>query len=281
LPHLEKPRQFQVSRAEIAQMERAATVLAECRERLAASRRSILAEIASGAGALDGNGLVDWRHYPTGEVYDPASHAQYFYHVHPADRRPPREHGHFHTFLRAEGMPSGVVPLVLPETAVAEVAPPQGAPLKRGTRDEVSHLVAVSLDAQGEPIRLFTTNRWVTGETWYRADDVISMLDRFAIAPAAPAVVCDRWLVAVLQLFRPQIAALLRQRDEIVMSRRRRQRANVFEDPRLEVTSSVEIDLGAQLVFIARAHSDAEAAAKPRAPDLPRMAEGWEERRPV
>ena len=282
LPHLEKPGELRVSRAEIAQMEQAAAVLADCRERLAASRRSILAEVAPGAGSRDANGLVDWRHYPKGEVYDPASHAQYFYHVHPADRRPPREHGHFHTFLRAEGMPSGVVPLVLPEAAVAEAAPPpQAAPLKRGARDEVSHLVAISLDARGEPFRLFTTNRWVTGETWYRAGDVIAMLVRFAITPANSAAVRDRWLVAVMQLFRPQIAALLRQRDENVMARRRRQRANVFEDPRLEVTSSLEIDLGAQLAFVARARSEAAAAARPRAPDLPRMAEGWDGSRPV
>ncbi len=282
MPDLEKPHELRVSRAELAQMERAAAVLADCRERLAASRRTILAEIAPGAGGCEGKGLVDWRHYPNGEVYDPASHAQYFYHTHPADRRPPLEHGHFHTFLRAEGMPSGVVPLVLPETAVAEVAPaPQGAPLKRGTRDEVSHLIAISLDAQGEPLCLFTTNRWVTGETWYRAGDVIAMLDRFHITPADPAAVRDRWLVAVMQLFRPQIAALLRQRDKTVMARRRRQRANVFEDPRLEVTSSIEINLGAQLAFVARARSEAAAAARPPPPGLPRMAEGWDARRPT
>jgi hypothetical protein len=282
VPDLEKPHELRLSRAELVQMERAAAVLADCRERLAASKRSILAEIAPGAGGCDGNALVDWRHYPNGEVYDPASHAQYFYHTHPGDRRPPLEHGHFHTFLRAEGMPSGVVPLVLPETGVAEVAPaPQGAPLKRGTRDEVSHLVAISLDAQGEPFRLFTTNRWVTGETWYRAGDVIAMLDRFAITPADPAAVRDRWLVAVIQLFRPQIAALLRQRDKMVMARRRRQRANVFEDPRLEVTSSLGINLDAQLAFVAGARSEAAAAARPPAPGLPRMAEGWNARRPA
>jgi hypothetical protein len=282
LPHLEKPGELRVSRAEIAQMERAAAVLADCRERLAASRRGILAEVAPDGGAQNADELVDWRHYPEGEVYDPASHAHYFYHVHPADRRPPREHGHFHTFLRAEGMPAGVVPLVLPEAAVAEAAPPpQGAPLKRGARDEVSHLVAISLDAQGEPFRLFTTNRWVTGETWYRAGDVIAMLDRFAITGATPRALRDRWLVAVMQLFRPQIAALLRQRDETVMARRRRQRANVLEDPRLEVTSSLEIDLGAQLAFIAWARSEAVAVAQRRAPDPPRMAEGWDGRRPA
>jgi hypothetical protein len=275
LPHLEQPAEIRVGRSEIAQMERAAAVLADCRELLAAGRRGILAEVVPAT-----DGLVDWRHYPNGEVYDPLSHAQYFYHVHPTDRRPPREHGHFHTFLRAEGMPSGAVPLVLPETAVAEAAtPPQAAPLKRGARDEVSHLVAISLDAQGEPIRLFTTNRWVTGETWYQAGDVIAMLDRFAIAN--PTAVRDRWLVAVMQLFRPQIAVLLRQRDETVLARRWRQRANVLEDPRLEVTSSIEIDLGSQLAFLARARAEAAAQARPRASNLPRMADGWDGPRPA
>jgi len=276
LRHLETPTELRISRAEIAQMERAAAVLADCREQLVANRRTILAEVAPGATALDADGLEEWRHYPKGEVYDPASHAQYFYHVHPADRRLPREHGHFHTFLRAEGMPSGVVPMVLPETAVAEVTPPQGAPSKRGARDQVSHLVALSLDAQGEPIRLFTTNRWVTGETWYRAGDVIAMLDRFAIAAADAAALRDRWLVAIMQLFRPQIAALLRRRDATVMAWRRRRRANVFEDPRLEVTSSLDIDIGAQLAFIDQARAEAAAAAPPAA-GLPRMAEGWGE----
>lgn len=279
--HIEKPSELRVSRAEIAQMERAAAVIVDCRERLAAKNRSILGEVAPGAGRLAADGLCEWRHYPAGEVYDPASHAQYFYHVHPANRRPPREHGHFHTFMRIEGMPSGVVPLVLPEAAVAELAPsPQGAPLKRGTREEVSHLVAISLDRHGEPIRLFTTNRWVTGETWYRADDVIAMLDRFAIGATDLSAVRDRWLVAVMQLFRPQIAALLKQRDATVMAWRRRRRANVFEDPRLETISSLEIDLGAQLAFLDLARSDAATAGRPRAPDLPRMAEGWGENRP-
>jgi hypothetical protein len=277
LRHVDKPSELRLQLAEIARMADAAAIIADCRERLAADGRSILGELAPGADRLD-----DWCHYPQGEVYDPTSHAQYFYHVHPADRRMPREHGHFHTFLRAEGMPLGVVPLVLPETAVAAVAsPPQGAPLKRGAREEVSHLVAISLDAQGEPIRLFTTNRWVTGETWYRAGDVIAMLDRFAIASSDPAPVSDRWLVAVIQLFRPQIAALLRQRDEAVMARRRRQRASVFEDPRLEIISSLEIDLGAQLAFVERARSEAAAGVRPRPFELPRIAEGWGERRPM
>jgi hypothetical protein len=31
--------------------------------------------------------VLHWRHYPAGDVYDPASHAQYFYHAHPRDAR--------------------------------------------------------------------------------------------------------------------------------------------------------------------------------------------------
>ena len=178
---------------------------------------------------MGGNSAIsEWRHYPDGEVYDPNSHAQYFYHAHPVSGRPTREHGHFHTFLRAEGMPVGTAPLLLPEIAVAEVPalPPQAPPLKRGTREEVSHLVAIAVDPRGEPIRLFTTNRWVTGETWYRADDVIRMLDRFAIAEVEPSATLNRWVEAILRLFRPQIAALLRARDETVMAWRRRRRTH-------------------------------------------------------
>jgi hypothetical protein len=269
---IEMPAELRVSNAEITRMEQAAAVIADCRDRLAADRRNLLCEMAPPGGAF-----VEWQHYPPGEVYDPVSHAQYFYHAHSADSRLPGEHGHFHTFLRAEGMPLGVAPLVWPEAAIAEAARPHGAPLKRGMRDEVSHLVAISLDARGAPIRLFTTNRWVTGETWYPADDVIAMLDCFEVAAAEPARLRDRWLVAIMQLFRPQIAAVLRQRDATVTTWRQRRRANVFEDARLEITSSLEIDLGVQLAFVERTRAEAAAGTGPRPPSRPRMAEGWGE----
>jgi len=231
---------------------------------------------------LADNPAAEWRHYPDGEVYDPKSHAQYFYHTHPINGRPFREHGHFHTFLRAEGMPVGAAPLILPEIAVADVPalPPQAPPVKHGTREEVSHLVAIAVDCRGEPIRLFTTNRWVTGETWYRADDVVRMLDRFAITAVEPSETLNRWVGGMLRLFRPQIAALLRMRDETVMAWRRRRRTHVFEDPALEITSSLDIGLDAQLAFLDRARSEPAAGAPCRGPVLPAMAEGWGEGHP-
>lgn len=263
---------LRVGPAEVAQMQAAAVLVEECRRALAEVPGGILGEIAAGEAAL-----AEWRHYPAGEVYDPQSHAQYFYHVHPAADRADREHGHFHAFLRADGMPPGVAPLVLPETAVADAArpPPQAAPLKQGARDEVSHLVAIALDPRGEPIRLFTTNRWVTGETWYRAEDVIRMLDRFSVGSGVGPAVLNCWVGAMIGLFRPQIAALLRLRDDTVMAWRRRRRTDVFEDARLEITSSVEIAIDAQLALLDRLGSQPCPGALPRAPGLPRMAEGW------
>ena len=264
--------ELRVTRAEAVRLDQAGAVVAECRRAFAARNGGIL-----GAIAADEQSFADWRHYPAGEVYDPHSHAQYFYHAHPAAQRDDCEHGHFHTFLRADGMPAGVAPLVLPETAVADgpAPPPQAAPLKHGLRDEVSHLVAIALDPHGEPIRLFTTNRWVTGETWYRADNVFRMLDRFTLAGADGPDLLNRWVAAIVALFRPQVAALLRLRDDTVMSWRRRRRTNIFEDTRLEVTSSFDIDLDAQLAFVGRLGSELGGGSAARAAPLPPMAEGW------
>lgn len=256
----------------------AAAAIRECRQVLAASGSTILRQTV-GSG-----GIAEWRHYPDGEAYDPGSHAQYFFHRHAgghsrADELEAEvgEAGHFHLFLRPEGMPRGISPLLLPELAVANApAAPQAAPLKRSARDEVCHLVAIAVDQAGEPVRLFTTNRWVTGETWYSASDVIRMLDRFQLDRDASCAVLDRWLGAVVQLFRPEIAVLLRQRDEAITGWRRRRRSNAFEDTRLEITSSFDIDLDARLEIAERLAGDAGPSGVPRSPpQLPRMAEGW------
>jgi len=39
----------------------------------------------------------------------------------------------------------------------------------------------------GRPIRLFTTNRWVTGDVWYPASAVIAMLERFEVEVVRPS----------------------------------------------------------------------------------------------
>src|SRR3954454_15059658 len=271
--HLEGQRRMSLREGEA----RAAATLRQCGHDLVQRGSSILREITE--GALE---IPEWRRYPEGEVYDAATHAQYFYHRHPVAGRArsgeASEHGHFHLFLRAEGMPAGIAPLVVPEMAVANVpVPPQSAPLKRGARDEVAHLVAVAIDARGEPIRLFTTNCWVTGETWYGADDVIRMLDHFDLQTDAPSLLLNRWLAALVHLFRPEIAVLLRNRDKAVQEWqwRWRRRGHVFEDTRLEVTSSFDIDLEARLALVEEAGRESAGPVVVPSHPLPRMAEGW------
>src|SRR5262249_24994256 len=143
LARWEKDESLRVSRDELEQMTSAAAAIGHCRRELAARNANLLSEVTAGSSIIS-----EWRHYPEGEVYDPNSHSQYFFHAHPGKGpQVATECGHFHTFLRAEGMPIGVAPLLLPELAVAgfSTLPPQAPPLKRGTRDEVSHLIAIAV----------------------------------------------------------------------------------------------------------------------------------------
>jgi hypothetical protein len=239
-------------RAELEAMARAGGEILEIERVLAKTADNVVSEALRGAGTF-----YEWHHYPPGDVYDHESHSQFFYHAHPPGQRSGGEHGHFHCFLRPRGMPAGIVPLVMPELAVADApaAPadsllaPVAQPNQGGNNDKISHLVAISMDGNGQAIRLFTVNRWVTGETWYAAEDVVRMLDRFVVDLARPSWPLNRWLTAMFRLFRPEMAALLLARDAAIMSWRRRHRGkvHVFEDRRLEVASAVEISVADQL----------------------------------
>ncbi|ROP83728.1 hypothetical protein EDC65_4377 [Stella humosa] len=178
-----------------------------------------------------------WQHYPDGgDVYDPVSHAQYYFHSH-AEPGVDGEAGHFHTFLRPAGMPSGLVP-------------ERRAP---GAHLAPCHLVAISVDRTGAPLRLFTTNRWVTEEAWYPSAAVEAMLDSFAVDRPDPSWAVNRWLTALFRLYRDEMQLLLRARDEAL---RRWQAAHpdgdALEDRGLEVASTMRIDLDARLVEVAR-----------------------------
>jgi len=239
-------------RLELERMAAAGRANLDCLRSLARAGGSIVSEALDGAGDIH-----EWRHYPAVDVYDPATHAQFYYHAHPREARAVGEHGHFHTFLRPRGMPAGVRPLMLPELAIPDapaqpqtpVLPPVRQPNQGEDNDKLSHLMAISMDSRGWPIRLFTTNRWVTGETWYSAEDVERMLDRFAVNTTRPSEPLNRWITAMFALFRPQMRALLGARDAAIMNWRRRHRGkiHVFEDRRLEVTSASEIDVEDQV----------------------------------
>ena len=227
----ERPDFSSISRATLSAMAEAGNEAIECQRVLAKSGDNIVSEILRGQGTF-----YEWTHYPKGDVYDFVSHAQYYYHAHPKAERP-GEHGHFHTFLRAGGMPKDASPAIVPGSGPAA-----------DTDEVLTHLVAVSMDDHGQPIQLFTTNRWVTAEVWYPAREVIAMLDRFVIDLARPSWPVNRWITALVRLFRPQIELLLLDRDRVIAEwRRRHPKLDVFEDRRLEVTSKLEVTVEDQV----------------------------------
>lgn len=217
-----------LSRESMQRMAEAAVESVACMESLHQADSNVVAEVLRGCPDF-----TEWDHYPAEDVYDPASHAQYYFHAHPPDDRDEPDFGHFHTFLRPKGMPAGIRPAPVPDLTVPA-----------GENDALSHLVAVSVTPAGLPHRLFTTNRWVTGETWYKAADVIAMLGRFSIELDTPSRHLNKWLTSMLVVFGPQIERLLIERDEVIDRwQADHPEANVFEDRRLEITSSLEISL--------------------------------------
>lgn len=179
-------------------------------------------------------------HYPKGDVYDDETKSQYYYHAHRAESG---EHGHFHTFVRAAAIPGGIEP-----------APYDGTADRPLGDEAICHLVAVSMNRPGFPEGLFTVNRWVTAETFYAADDAIAILDRFAIDHVYPCLAVNWWLTDMLRLFRPQIAALLVERDQVIGAwQRKHPDRDVYEDRELEVTSALPVDVDKQIRAVEQA----------------------------
>ena len=213
-------------------MRRAGEEIRECHRVLEKGGLNVVGEILRGQGEF-----VEFDHYPADDVFDADSHAQYYYHAH---RGTVGEHGHFHTFLRAPGMPAGMAPV-----------PHAGAePWPQG-EEALSHLVAIAMDDYGYPTGLFTVNRWVTGDAWYAADDVIRMLDFFEIDHANPSWPANRWITAMLRLFRPQIEALIVARDAALAEwTRTHPGEDAFEDRALEITSQAAISVEEQIAAV-------------------------------
>ncbi len=213
-------------------MHHAAQVVGETMRVLQKSGSNTVGEILREADEF-----TAWEHIPAEDVYDPDSASQYYYHAHEksatGDGIHDDEHGHFHTFIRGPGMKYGAEPAPLPDFIM---------PADKGELN--THIIGIGMDNMGVPIRLFTVNRWVTGETWYKAEDVIKQLDTFEIDLSVPSWPLNLWLSNIVQLYRPQIEKLIQERDEVVTAwQAEHPDVNAYEDRALEVTSYLNINL--------------------------------------
>lgn len=134
-----------------------------------------------------------WTHYPVGDVYDPESGAHWYYHSHPpegvgvaaslgAAASVVKEHGHFHCFVRPQGR-----------------------------NGPIHHLVAIGVDAMGQPRRLFTVARHVVDDVDLPAAERVLLLERFDLQLSQPDYLVNRWLTAMVAQHRAEIAELIRQ----------------------------------------------------------------------
>ena len=226
-----------IPRTDLERMAEAGRQALDCIRVLGKTKDNLVGEVLSGQGEF-----FEWDHFPKGDVYDWETHSQYYYHAHPVDLRG-GEHGHFHTFLRPKGMPKSIKPVKLPDYKKPA-----------DSNDDLSHLVAFSMDRAGLPTRIFTTNRWVTGEAWYAATDVIKLLDHFLMDLAYPSWPVNVWITAMVRLFRPQIEELLHQRDQAIADwEAKHPGVYAYEDRDLEITSILNISVKNQLTEIEKA----------------------------
>lgn len=236
-----------LSHSRLQKMTRAGQQILECYRLLGKTDANVVGEVLKGQGEF-----FEWDHYPSGDVFDHETHAQYYYHAHPPEDRAEKfgaEHGHFHTFLRPKGMPRNIKPV-----KVSDFKKPEG------DNDALTHFVGIAMNQTGFPIRLFTTNRWVTGETWYTSKSVIYLLDRFSMDLAYPSLPVNIWITAMVQLFRPTIETLLLERDIVIREWQSKfPKKNVYEDRKLEITSFQTISVEDQIKAVGTALKKAKA----------------------
>lgn len=213
----------------LKKMVRAGRQVQECYRLLQKTGANVVGQVLAHQDTF-----YQWNHYPKGDVFDRETFSQYYYHAH---RGAEGEHGHFHTFMRAGGIAPGVEP-----------APYMGEWQRPMDKDAIAHIIAISMDPKGFPTALFGVNRWVTGETFYHAKDVIKMIDHYKIDHTFPCMATNIWIGAMIHLFYPQICVLLYQRDAAIELRQKEYPdKDVYEDRQLEITSFLPISVDEQM----------------------------------
>lgn len=206
------------SQEDLFAQRRAGAELLDAMHALQRNGRSVLTELLAPAVSMN-----SWDHYPEPEVFDRETGYRYYYHSHP-NPAAKGEHGHFHLFARVGD---------------------------KGGEPAFTHLLAIGMTATGLPRRAFTTNRWVTGEHWRPAAEVARLLTRFQIQRPRRLRLAHRWLEALLRLFRPQLALLIRRRDERCTALLE-DRPGLLEDRRTTLFSQCPLDLVRQFARLDR-----------------------------
>jgi len=180
-------------------------------------------------------GAKFWEHYPKADARDEFCKARWYYHVHAPGNRDADEHGHFHLFLHRTQLPEGLEP---------KVWPPQGEDAKA----HVTHMIALSIDTVGIPRSWFTVNRYVTNEFLFPAEVMIEHLPDFNVDHTKEDDLVNRFVTAMVALYREEIAELLEIRDTKHAELLAEHGEKAYEMASgAEVLSQIPIDLDAKI----------------------------------
>lgn len=158
-------------------------------------------------------------HFPVDDVIDSQSGCQYFLHRHSSEYADDSLHIHF--FRRW--------------------SPPE---LNLADGDTIpTHLAALELSPDGEPLGWFTVNQWVVGDYWQTAEGTVALFEDWMINQPDEGrgdlmnPICHEWLVALMQLhLHGTIADLLEERDQkLDVMVDQNPNINVLEDRSIEV----------------------------------------------
>ncbi len=166
----------------------------------------------------DARAPIEAQHYPTDALNFAGDEFRVYYHSHPREHRIAGEHGHFHYFINA------------------------------GDHNEWAHLVGLCMDAQGQALRWFTTNHWVTAGTWLDATTLADRLQQhWPQIDDAQLSPIEAWLWGMLGMFSREILALLQQRDsQIQVLGAGQEAAAILSNRALYLLGEYEIDLFGQ-----------------------------------
>jgi hypothetical protein len=183
---------------------------------------------------LPGDGAHYWEHYPDDDARDSQTLSRWYYHVHSPGERDPGEHGHFHLFLHRSQIDPAATPWARPAEGEDALA-------------HVTHIAGLSIDRQGVPISWFTTNRWVTDEFMYPAQTMIAHLDRYSVDHTPEDGAVNRFLTAMVALYRDEIGELLIERDKRLAELSAGEEGREVFDAGNDVLSVRPIDLDAKI----------------------------------
>lgn len=210
----------------------AATVI-ETITRMATEQRPLMLRVLP-----EGGESKFWKHYPDQDARDAHTRSRWYYHVHAPGSRDAEEHGHFHLFLHRTQIRDGIEPVALP---------PEGEDAKA----HVTHLIGLSIDYRGIPRSWFATNRFVTNEFLYPAEVMIEHLPLYDVDHTKEDDLVNRFVTAMVALYRDEIAELLRQRDVRQAELVEQFGEDAFEKASgVEVLATLPIDLDAKIELL-------------------------------